>query len=369
MVLAAFHAAVTRTAASGAPPALPWAWTAYQLLALLRQYPAGVTPAMAAAELERLWSNTGSGAGTDTVGQPTAASGITPARPVALDAIVRDGSVSSGAYVEADVVEVRNLDTVPIAVLADSQSERRIEAYLHRQLLPLVRGAGPAGAPPSPLCRLRLARCRVSDAAGNGRSAMPRLLPTPLAVVVVHDEATLPPAMAQLWAGATRSIPDAVCHVRSAAHSSSSAVAASPRLAMWAFVSAVEPAVDTLPSPYGARHRVRAVWLRSTKSAADSASDDSHDADTACLRLWDDQCAVADLLQPVRCRATVAPARSRGRRRKRRDRAASLSPSPWPAPLMDTASRRRPVCYPRATRWACGRPRCRACRPFPYRGS
>ena len=260
-------------------------------------------------------------------------------------------------------MEVRNLDTVPIAVLADSQSERRIEAYLHRQLLPLVRGAGPAGAPPSPLCRLRLARCRVSDAAGNGRSAMPRLLPTPLAVVVVHDEATLPPAMAQLWAGATRSIPDAVCHVRSAAHSSSSAVAASPRLAMWAFVSAVEPAVDTLPSPYGARHRVRAVWLRSTKSAADSASDDSHDADTACLRLWDDQCAVADLLQPVRCRATVAPARSRGRRRKRRDRAASLSPSPWPAPLMDTASRRRPVCYPRATRWACGRPRCRACRP------
>ena len=272
---------------------VPWTWTAFQLLHLLRQYPAGVTPAMATSELERLWVERGGNAGPGGSGKRH--------RSVNIDVVVREGTVSTESFLDVDVVEVRQLgDTgIALAVLADAYSERRLDAYVHAKFTSTVLAAAAARTAGRPICRLRIANARLSEQAvgaaggsggggsgsGGGKGGNTRLLPTPFAVFVVADiaPARLPPWMASWFANA----PASLAAVRDA---SIRAGGAAPQ-AVWATVSGVD-APFTVAVGAGKRRSVRGVWLRS--AVADGAVQ-------ACLRLWDEQAALGDVYRTVRC--------------------------------------------------------------------
>jgi len=295
--------------ATEAATSVPWTWAAYHLLALLRQYPAGVTLAMATAELERLWTDKR---------QHAERHGL---RRLAtyIDAVLREARISADAYLEVTVAELRNLGAAAaagpagpagpatnpggtrLAVLTDTTSERKLDAYLHGKLARAAEAALACGAP----CRLRMTGCRLSDLPGARHAS--RLLPTPLALVLLDANAADP-----LPSWVLARFPPGQTAVRAVRRQIAAATAADtppppaslPPLALWAtIVSIDDPFV--VAAPGGDRRRVRGIWLRCTSAA--TTSDDVDDGavadailDKACLRLWDEQLGLADLVKPVR---------------------------------------------------------------------
>jgi len=289
---------------------VPWTWAAYHLLALLRQYPAGVTLAMATAELERLWTDKR---------QHAERHGL---RRMAtyIDAVLREASISADAYLEVTVAELRNLGTATaagpaapaanpggtrLAVLTDATSERKLDAYLHGKLARAAEAALACQAP----CRLRMTGCRLSDLPGARHSS--RLLPTPLALVLLDANSAEPvPSwiLARFPPGQTavRAVRQQIAARDTAAASAitSTPPASLPPLALWATIISIDDSF-VVAVPGGDRRRVRGIWLRCTSAATtndyveDGAAADAI-LDKACLRLWDEQLGLADLVKPVR---------------------------------------------------------------------
>jgi hypothetical protein len=277
-----------------ADPPPPWAWTAYQLAQLLVQYPAGVTPAMAAAELERLWLERGVHA---------AAADERQARGTDLDTFVREGTLRDEAYLDVVVTHVRTLGDgggdgppVLVGVLTAPQGERSVEAYLHRQVGATVAEAL-HGAPHGGTCRVRLAGCRLGDRPGvTAVTSKARMLPMPLAIFVADSHLPLPPWLAARFADAAPTLA-----AGRAAVEQGGAV-----LAVWGMVAAVDATEAVAVPGQSQRRRVRAVWLRPAPYHNHNHDSKVEDDDispqerTCMLLLWDDYVLLGAALHTVR---------------------------------------------------------------------
>lgn len=156
----------------GSGGAVPWSWTACEVMRLLGDYQAGVTRSVLTSELQRRWRENNHIFGRNMAG-----------RTGSLELIHQEGNVPFEAVLEVKLgarVNAELSDKVVMHQLTDWRGGR-IDWYVHHKLAHLI---STGLFPRDPLLRLTGLRCMQTRSLASGRSVS-RLLPTELFTVLL----------------------------------------------------------------------------------------------------------------------------------------------------------------------------------------
>ncbi|TPX47587.1 hypothetical protein SeMB42_g02095 [Synchytrium endobioticum] len=153
---------------------VPWKWVLLKVIALLSEYPAGVTKAIIMSELETEWNDYRESR-SRSIGGSMGSKGYH-----SLDVI--GDHLDPFTHVEAkitDVVKVKGTQTVIVTLSSDTaESNRTVELYLHHKFIKLVDQGHLLNQR-----RIRITGLKLSPSFQNSRI----LLPTDLVVIILDS--------------------------------------------------------------------------------------------------------------------------------------------------------------------------------------